>query len=257
MPELSVVLPAYLEEENLRILLPRLNKVLKKLDVDGEIVVVDTVSPLDQTADACRENSARYVARRGGNSFGDAVRTGIAEARGRYTVFMDADGSHAPEFIPELFSRRTLADVVIASRYVEGGYTENSFLLVLMSRVVNIAYSVVLGLKCKDVSNSFKIYRTEDLQQLKLTCSNFDIVEEILLKLSRGIPGFRALEIPFSFKKRMFGETKRDLVKFILTYIGTMVRLKMSVIGQGAIFRRIAGRDRRSKPVSDNVSHRI
>lgn len=228
VPALSVILPAYLEEENLRVLLPRLHAVLAKLAIPAEILVVDTNPPLDKTAEVCREHGAIHVPREGGDRYGDAIRTGIRSARAARILFMDADGSHTPEFIPELWRNAKDTDVVIASRYVPGGYTENRASLVLMSRVLNITYSVVLGLNCKDVSNSFKIYRAEHLKPLRLKCNNFDVVEEILFKIRRRNPGLVIREIPFSFKKRMFGTTKRNLFLFMLTYVYTMIRLRFS-----------------------------
>jgi dolichol-phosphate mannosyltransferase len=225
-PALSVVLPAYMEEENLRQLLPRLTAVVAGIDADGEIVVVDTLSPMDNTAEVCKLNRVRYVNRQGGNFFGDAVRTGIQEARGEFVVFMDADGSHPPEFIRNLWKEHGGADVVIASRYIEGGATDNSRVLVLMSLAVNLVYSVVLGLNCKDVSNSFKLYRGEMLKELTLKCNNFDIVEEILFKIKRNHRDLRIRELPFTFRKRMFGSTKRNLFVFIFSFIATLLRLR-------------------------------
>jgi dolichol-phosphate mannosyltransferase len=226
--QLSVIMPAYLEEENLRLLLPRITRALESMQIHSEILVVDTEAPLDATEKACADFGARYVRRRGGNLYSDAVRTGIEEARGEFCLFMDADGSHTPEFIPELYAQRERADVVIASRYVEGGYTENPRVLIWMSRILNLTYSIVLGLQCKDVSNSFKLYRSHMLKPLHLTCDHFDVIEEILFKLRRSTPGLRIVEIPFSFKKRMFGQTKRNLLLFMAGYIYTIIRLRMS-----------------------------
>jgi len=223
---LSVVLPAYMEEENLRQLLPRLKNVISGIDSSGEIIVIDTLAPMDNTREVCELYGARYVNRRGGNFFGDAVRTGIAEAHGEFVVFMDADGSHPPEFISKLWNARNEADVVIASRYVAGGATDNSRVLVLMSLIVNLVYSVVLGLNCKDVSNSFKLYRTRMLKELCLRCNNFDIVEEILFKIKQTHGNLRIKELPFAFKKRMFGTTKRSLFAFIFSFVVTLVRLR-------------------------------
>ena len=224
--ELSVVLPAYQEEENLRNILPRLLKTLQTMDVSSEVLVIDTINPMDRTKEVCEENRVRYIKRRVDNYFGSAVRTGINEAHGKYIVFMDADGSHPPEFIPEIFFFAEKYDVVIASRYINKGRTENSFALIVMSRIVNWTFSIILNLPCKDVSNSFKVYRGDQLKTIKLTCNNFDIVEEILFKLRRAHPLMRFKEVPFVFKKRMFGETKRNLFLFIITYIFTIIKLR-------------------------------
>lgn len=223
--ELSVVLPAYLEEENLRLLLPRLNNVLKNLTKNYEVIVVDTLTAIDHTKDVCMENDVIYVNRENGNSFGDAVRTGIAKAKGHYILFMDADGSHEPEFIRNIWENRTNYDVVVASRYIEGGLTENPYILILMSRVLNIVYAALFKINCKDVSNSFKLYSGEKLRGITLRCNNFDIVEEMLIKLGKKFPPLRIKEIPFVFRKRMFGMTKRNLWKFIATYCYSIVKL--------------------------------
>lgn len=228
--DLSVILPAYLEEENLRILLPRVKSVLNSISPNTEILVIDTEGPLDQTQQVCLENGAFYYNRIGGNHYGAAIKTGIEKANGKKIIFMDADGSHAPEFIKNLYQHKDEASVVIASRYIEGGFTENSGVLIFMSLILNITYSLVLNLKVKDVSNSFKLYEGTQLKDLELECKNFDIVEEILYKLSLLHPGLKIKEIPFTFKKRMFGETKRNLVVFMFNYIITMFHLRLMAV---------------------------
>lgn len=226
--DLTIVLPSYLEEDNLRLLLPRIKEQCQLMAQSFEILVVDTLAPMDGTQSVCKEVGVVYLSREGGNTYGDAVRTGIKKSKGNFVVFMDADGSHPPHFLPALYAKKSEADIVIASRYVEGGLTENSRILVLMSLIVNIGYRIVLGLKCKDVSNSFKLYPGDSLRSLNLRCNNFDIVEEILFKIVKSHPEFKITEIPFSFKKRMFGETKRNLFSFIFTYILTLIRLRFS-----------------------------
>ncbi|HEY5955949.1 MAG TPA: hypothetical protein VIV60_05325, partial [Polyangiaceae bacterium] len=89
-------------------------------------------------------------------------------------------------------------------------------------------YSVVLELPVKDVSNSFKLYRADLLKQLDLRCQNFDIIEEILFKLRRRNPQLRIKEIPFAFKPRNFGRTKRNLLWFMVTYLWTILRLRFA-----------------------------
>ena len=224
--QLSVIMPAYLEEENLRILLPRIKNVLSELKLESEVLVIDTETPMDGTRSACEELNVNYFNRALSNSYGAAIRSGINNAKGKYIIFMDSDGSHYPDFIKNLWEQKDQSDIVIASRYVEGGHTENNAGLVLMSKVVNWGYSFVLGINAKDVSNSFKLYRGDHLRQLELKCENFDIVEEIIYKIIKKNKNCTIKEIPFSFKQRMFGETKRNLPVFIFTYFLTLFKLR-------------------------------
>lgn len=233
--KLSVMMPCYLEEENLEVILPKIDEVLKKLGVNSEILVVDTMSPMDSTPDLCGKlceqgmGSLRYVPRRGGNNYGDAIRTGIKEARGEYLIVLDADGSHNPKDIARLYHEMESAPnctVVIGSRYMKGGDTDNGFILKLMSRTLNVFYRVLFRLKVKDVSDSYRIYRTRLLKRMDLECDNFDVVEEVLIKLRDRYPKREIREIPVYFNKRAYGESKRDLWKFILSYLSTIRRLK-------------------------------
>lgn len=226
MLDFSIVIPAYQEDRNLEVLLPELNSVIAASGLSGEVVVVDTMQAMDDSPAICARHKARYVNRSGGNNYGDAVRTGIAEARSKWILFMDADGSHSPSFIPRLLREREVFDIVVASRYVDSGGSENSAMLILMSKVLNLTYSWFLGIPCKDVSNSFKLYQAEPLKKLALSCANFDIVEEVIYKLCRENKNIRIKEIPYFFKARLFGKTKRNLFVFMLTYLFTIIRLR-------------------------------
>ncbi len=229
MTDLTVIIPAYREGENLKEILPGLLAMLEMSDCQWEVLIVDTEDPLDDTEVVCRsfDNSRlRHLRRSSGPSFGSAVRTGIAASSGRYLVFMDGDGSHDPAFVLKLFEQRDNADVVVASRYIAGGGTENSFVLKLMSYAVNLAFRVMFSLNCKDVSNSFKLYQGEQIRALRLTSNNFDIIEEILVKLKRRKPELNILEIPFMFRNRVHGTTKRNLISFAMTFGMTLVRLR-------------------------------
>lgn len=223
--QLTVALPAYEEAENLRILLPILRETLAGLGVTCEIIVVDTESPHDDTPAICRANGVGWIARTGGPLYSHAVRTALAASRGQWVIMMDSDGSHSPLFVERLWAERHRADLVIASRYVRGGRTENPAILIFLSLMVNVIFRLVLDLAVADVSNSFRLYRGDDVRALTLECEHFDIVEEILVKLAFSRAGYRMLELPFTFEKRKAGQTKRDLVAFAFGYVGTLMRL--------------------------------
>jgi dolichol-phosphate mannosyltransferase len=226
--DLSIILPCYQEAENLELLIPRIIQTLEVQNIEFEIIIVDTEKAMDETPSISQKFKTIYVNRAHGNSYGNAIRTGIATARGGNILFMDADGSHPPEFIPQLLEFSHEYDVVIASRYIASGGTKNSFALESMSRILNWSYAIVLNIPCKDVSNSFRVYKGDKLKSLSLNCDNFDIVEEILVKLVRKYNVIRFKEVPFVFEMRQFGKTKRNLFLFILTYIYTLMRLRLS-----------------------------
>ena len=94
-----------------------------------------------------------------------------------------------------------------------------------MSWMVNTAYRICLKIKVKDISNSFRIYKAETLKKIQLQSNNFDIVEEILIKLCLTNEKYKIREVPITFEKRKLGESKRKLGKFILSYITTMRKL--------------------------------
>ncbi|MDR2692664.1 MAG: glycosyltransferase [Chitinispirillales bacterium] len=222
----SVILPAYREGESLAELLPRIKNALSGIGQPYEILVVDTVTKTDNTDEVCRINGCIYIKRKNGNNYGDAIRTGIDSVVNKYTVVMDADGSHNPDDIAGFYAEmKNGYDMIIGSRYINGGNSHNGIVLKMMSYILNITYRIFFGIKAKDISNSFRMYKTEQLKQLSLDCDNFDIVEEIIIKLSKNVSSFKLLEVPVFFDKRKYGESKRNLVKFMFSYVTTIMRL--------------------------------
>lgn len=224
---ISTVLLAYKEEENLRVLMPRIKDALNSTGEEYEIIVIDTKEPLDNTKGLCEEEGALYFNQEE-PGFGGAYRKGISVIRGDKMLVLDSDGSHDPKYIPAMYSRFVEGyDVVIGSRYTKGGSTSDAKSSQVMSAILNFIFRLFLGIKAKDMSTNFRIYDTSTFKDIKLRCVNYDVLEEILLemKLKKGKQGFRIAEVPIAFNKRIYGESKRRLIPFIMSYIGTLARL--------------------------------
>jgi dolichol-phosphate mannosyltransferase len=223
------MLPAYGEADNLRELLPSVKKIVQDLEISAQILVLDASQPIDDTPEVCRKNGVTYLPRQGGNRYGDAIRTGIKAATGQFIITMDSDGSHNPQFIQKLWENRHKADLVIASRYIPGGFTENPWLLVAMSRMLNIVFKVFVGIPVYDISNSFRLYRGDLLRCIEPTYSNFDVLEEILAKVVWGNfkPPATVIEIPFRFEQRKYGKPKRKLIVFTLQFMIALIKLRL------------------------------
>jgi len=224
--DLTVMLPAYNEAATLRELLPAIKAAAANLTPNFEILILDTQTAMDNTEEVCASNGVRHIRRSGGNQYGDAIRTGISEARGTYLLCMDADGSHSPDYFASMWAERDKFDVVIGLFYVRGAHTENPAILIWMSYAVNLTFRTVFNLHAKDVTNSFRLYRTAILKPMTLNSNDFDILEEILIKAVTYRPAARLGEVPITFAKRKAGESKRKLVQFAFGYVNTLQRLR-------------------------------
>jgi dolichol-phosphate mannosyltransferase len=220
-PSLSVVIPALHEHENLALLLPDLNRLLEELGVPSEIAVV-TRRDDAKTQDAAAAHGARVVLQtRPG--YGSALKTGFVESRGTFIVTMDADTSHAPVFIHDLWACRERAEVVVASRYVEGGRAQSGLWRRWLSRVLNAFFQRGLSLPVRDLSSGFRLYRADLVRGQPFTGSDFDILPEILVRLYA--EGWRVREVPFSYAPRRRGRSNARVLPFGLAYLRTFTRL--------------------------------
>ena len=225
---ISLVLLAYKEAENLEVLLPQMKEKLEECKEDYEILVIDTATPLDNTEEVCKKYGARYINQEK-PGFGGAFCTGIKYAEKDKFLIMDSDGSHPTAHIPEIHRMFISGnyDVVIGSRYTKGGKTNDAALSIIMSKILNTIFRICLGISAKDISTDYRMYHTAQLKAITLTCENYDVLQEVLLGLKLAKPDKRLVigEVPISFQKRLFGETKRQLVKFIISYIKTLYKL--------------------------------
>lgn len=224
---ISIMLLAYKEAENLKRLIPLIKENVEKMEDDYEIVVIDAEKEMDETPQICREYGIRYVNQQH-SGFGGAFRDGIEEVKKDEVLTMDSDGSHDPNDISsiiKMFYQEKL-DIGIGSRYIKGGVTNDTKISVAMSLILNTVFRVCLGIPVKDLSTNYRMYHTEDLKGLELKCKNYDVLQEILIKIQKR-RGYKLKygEVPISFKKRIFGKTKRHLFLFIISYIKTLCYL--------------------------------
>ena len=222
--DLTIIIPSLNESDNLKKLIPEIKSEIGK-KFTYEIFIIDGINKDNKTFKITKKNSIRYLNRIRNNDYGNAVRLGIKKSTGKYILFMDGDYSHNPKFILKLYENK-LYDVVIASRYVPGGKTDNSLLSETLSRFLNKFYNIILNLELEDVSNSFKLYNTKMIKRLYLSCNHFDIIEEIIFKLKKNNDKIKFLEVPYHFKQRKFGKSKRNFF-IIIAYLFSILKLRL------------------------------
>lgn len=221
--DLSVIIPAWHEGENLALLLPELAGVLNALGADWEVLIV-TRGPDPATDRAAALIGARVVQQRD-PGYGGALLTGFEQANGEFLLTMDADLSHRPGFIEDMWQRRNEAGVTIASRYVRGGRADMPVSRKVLSRVLNLFFGRGLSLPVRDLSSGFRLYRAEVLRDGPFTARNFDILQQILLHAYN--EGWPIQEVPFAYAPREHGSSHARVIQFGKAYLRTFGSLWM------------------------------
>lgn len=220
---ISVVLLAVNEAENLKILLPKLMSALNRTGAAYEVLLIDSAVPTDDTSAICAQYPAVRYINQEEPRYAGAFRTGIKHAEQDHILVLDADGSHDPDVIPALYLKSLEGyDLVIGSRYCRGGQTHDSRLSMLMSRTLNLIMRTVIGVRAKDISTSFRIYQSAQVQAVTLTCENYEVLQEVILRMKKNKKDFTIAEIPIVFEKRLYGQSKRRLLRFIMSYVHTL-----------------------------------
>ncbi len=216
LQRLLVTLCTYNERDNVAALIPEIWRYAPHAD----ILVIDDHSP-DGTgalADewAVREPRVRVLHRPGKLGLGTAMLTGFHyafEHGYEFLVNLDADFSHPPRFIPALLALMDRADVAIGSRYVVGGGVVGWGLRRhFMSRAINCYARILLRLKTRDNSGSYRCYRLEKLKEIdfsRFLSRGYAFQEEILYRCRR--IGCRFAETPIVFEERRYGSSKINL----------------------------------------------
>ncbi|MGH9370096.1 MAG: glycosyltransferase family 2 protein, partial [Vicinamibacterales bacterium] len=129
--------------------------------------------------------------------FGHELRSGLRQARGTYIITVDADFSGPMTFLADLWARRHDAEVIVASRYVDGSRVTMSAARHAGSRVLNAVFRRGLSLGVNDGSSAIRLYRADVVDGLPLEATDYDILQEVLVRAYAD--GWRVLEIPLHY----------------------------------------------------------
>jgi dolichol-phosphate mannosyltransferase len=227
--DLTVLIPALDEAPNLSILLPQLVAILTRHRVRHEIFLL-TRNADAPTHEVARQHGARIVEQTE-PGYGGALTTGFARASGAYLLTMDADLSHPPEFVEQLWSERDQADVTIASRYVPGGHADMGWYRYALSRILNAAFSRGLDVPIQDLSSGFRLYRTPVIREQRITSRDFDVLQQIVVQAFA--EGWRVREVPFSYQPREHGSSHARVFRVgmaCLRTFGQLWKLRNSIL---------------------------
>ena len=237
-PRILVSLATYNEATNIASLIGEIHKIVPAADV----LVIDDNSP-DGTGKIVEELKANdpriHVLHRPGKlGLGTATLAAMNFAMERnydYLQNMDADGQHPPRYLPGILAGMSKYDVMIGSRYVKGGGTENwPFARRVMSQSVNMLVRVLFRMPVKDASGAYRCYRVSKLREAHLERTRsrgYSFQQEVLFRCFKA--GCTIGEYPILFENRRGGTSKVNR-KEALRSIGMILYLGLrNTVGLG------------------------
>ena len=215
--QVSIIIPTYNESENIIQVLKSIGESIPE-NIPIQAIVVDDNSP-DGTGKMVEDyindtqNKAGYsinvIHRETKSGLSSAILDGIQHSSGETVVVMDSDLSHPPKIIPQLMEeiRTSDYDIVIASRYTEGGEVSGwSTKRKLISKGATGIAKAGLGVNESDPMSGFFAFKRKILEGIKFDAIGYKMLLEILVKTK----GAKVKEIPYTFTDRTRGSSKLD-----------------------------------------------
>jgi dolichol-phosphate mannosyltransferase len=228
--KLSIIIPAYNEEESIVETIETIELALASAKIDHEILVVNDNSK-DTTEEVLKHLSAKYstvnyVTNPGPNGFGYAVRYGLDRFSGDCVAIMMADLSDSPQDLITFYNTilEQNVDCVFGSRWSKGGkVVDYPFVKKIVNRIANRIIRFVMNIKYNDTTNAFKLYKKEVIEGVKpILAPHYNLTIELPLKAI--IRGYSYAVVPNSWTNRKYGVSKLKINEmgsryfFILMY---------------------------------------
>ena len=231
MKDTLILIPTYNEKDNIGILIDTIFSLYPDINIleiddnsiDGTLDILDRLSE--------RYGRLKYIVRIGERGLGTALLRGYREAVKsgyKYLIQMDADLQHDPSYISDIYDALVEGyDLVIASRYVEGGTIKGwSIFRRMISWGANKYASFIVGAGVRDYTSGFRGFRVSSLAKVidEVRYSKGYIIQVEVVKRFYD-KGMKIYEVPFTFKSRGGGRSKLGF-KEVLEYFIKVLRLK-------------------------------
>ncbi|MBE9243922.1 glycosyltransferase [Microcystis aeruginosa LEGE 00239] len=221
---LSIVIPAYNEEDCIESTAHLISERLERDKIDYEILVVNDNSKDNTEAVLQKINQEnhriRYINNYYPNGFGFAVRCGLENFSGDAVAVVMADNSDSPDNMVDYYYKLQEGyDCVFGSRFIRGGKViDYPIHKLFVNRLANLFIQVLFGLKFNDTTNAFKIYRKEVIEGISpLLSHHFNLTVEMPLKAI--VRGYSYTTIPIIWRNRTTGISKLKLKEMGSRYL--------------------------------------
>jgi len=230
-PFVSIIIPAYREEEHIANTITEIIVGLRQKRFKFEVLVVLDSVPGDRTGTIIHElcekfAELRIIERFGKRGVSDAIRTGIRAAKGSIFVPVMGDNSESSNDLVKLVEAVAQGyDMAIGDRFKHGKPRGYPFLKYIANRCCNFMIKLMFSIPSSDTTNAFKAYNAQVLRQLNLSSKGFEVFAEIPLKVFLQVPNVNIATIPVQHFVRKKREAKLSLLKEGPHYIEVVASL--------------------------------
>lgn len=212
---LSIIVPAYNEENNLASVLDSVTQVDLPYGVEKEIVIVDdgstdgTVSQAQSFISAHPQMQINLVSHLVNRGKGAAIRTALPVVSGDYVVIQDADGELDPHDFIKMLKKIVAEDlpVIYGSRFLHDGGRQGSRFFYYGNRIISVLANILYRQHLTDEATCYKMFRTSLLRSLTLRCQGFEFCPEVTAKIARR--GIKIQEVPINYYPRTREQGKK------------------------------------------------
>lgn len=225
-PEVTIIIPAYNEEEALENTVREITDSLGKTNLDFELVIIDdgstdgTKRVMEKLSNPGNEH-VRMLFHDRNMGYSGAVQTGLSAARGTYVTYFDADLQNEPMDVFRMYMRARRSDLPLVVG--EPGTKGYDFYRKFLSDSYNALVGLMFGIYLKD-ANALKLMKRDILEKLEFRFPHWLIELEILVNMRR--LGIEAVIHPIILNKRDKGRSKFTVLLIFKTF-RDMIRLKI------------------------------
>ncbi len=222
---LSIIVPVYNEEKNIKKTITKIDTILKKSDLKNYEIIIVNDGSTDNTNKTLKQSKINFnlIEHERNMGYGASIKSGIKKSKYNIIAITDADGTYPIEKIPEMYNKIKNYDMVVGSR--TGKSVKIPFIRKPAKWFIGKLANYLAGFKIPDINSGLRLFKKEDaLRFFKILPNGFSFTTTITLAMLTN--DMQIKYIPINYMKRK-GKSKIRPIRDTLNFIQLIIRTVM------------------------------